>query len=352
MGSGAYAKVKSAHALKMNKQVAIKIIHTKTGNNDLVTKFLPRELEALRAVDHENVIKLFDVIETEDLICMVMELAEGGDLLDFINARRYLTEYTAREFFKDLASGVSMCHSVNVVHRDLKCENLLLDSKLRLKISDFGFARKHEGKLLETYCGSYAYAAPEIILGEPYIGEPADIWSMGVVLYAMVAGRLPFKDNDVKTLLNEIAKHIVFPEWISDECKDLIRKILTFSVKDRITIEGIRKHPWMSLEIGKDSREAEMKALLPAPPRAPRTHASQTAQKGKDARKAEKEKQQKEKKLREKTEKEELEKEKVKLKNEPQNKKEEKTGKQQEEAKTPPEPQPPTEAKTPTETKN
>lgn len=246
LGSGAYGKVKSAHSLKLNKQVAIKMINKKTAPKDMLTKFLPREIEAMRKVDHENTVKLYEVIHTEDYVYLVMELAEGGDLLDFINSRKYLSERTAQSLFADLVSGISKCHSVKVVHRDLKCENVLLDSRLRLKISDFGFARSHEGKKLETYCGSYAYAAPEVIMGDPYQGEAADIWSMGVILYAMVAGRLPFKDTDLKSLLSEIGSRLHFPSRVSAECQDLILSMLTFSPKERATLAEIKSHPWMA----------------------------------------------------------------------------------------------------------
>ena len=244
LGSGAYAKVKSAHAVKLNKKVAIKIINKKSAPKDMLSKFLPREIETLRAAEHENVIKLYEVIETEDRAYLVLELAEGGDLLDFINSRKYLSEQTARNLFKDLVSGIGKCHSMKIVHRDLKCENLLLDSQFRLKISDFGFARRHEEKHLETYCGSYAYAAPEVIMGDPYNGEAADIWSMGVILYAMVVGRLPFKDSEIKTLMTLLSIKLSFPTRISEELKDLIRKMLTISPKERLTLSQIRNHPW------------------------------------------------------------------------------------------------------------
>ena len=247
IGTGAYGKVKTAHALKMSKQVAVKIIHKRTAPQDMLSKFLPREIETMKLLDHQNVIKLYEVITTEDVLFLVMELAEGGDLLDFINSRKYLSEPTARALFTDLTNGLAACHGVNVVHRDLKCENLLLDSQLRLKLSDFGFARTFErGKTLETYCGSYAYAAPEVILGEPYNGEAADIWSIGVILYAMVVGKLPFKDSDVKTLLGDVGTKLVFPNRVSQECSNLVRRILAFASKDRISLEMIAKHPWMT----------------------------------------------------------------------------------------------------------
>lgn len=259
IGSGAYGKVKTAHALKMNKQVAVKIIHKRTAPQDMLSKFLPREIEIMKLLNHQNVIKLYEVITTDEVLFLVMELAEGGDLLDFINSRRYLSETTARAFFVDLTNGLAACHGMNVVHRDLKCENLLLDSQLRLKLSDFGFARTIEkGKSLDTYCGSYAYAAPEVIQGEPYNGEAADVWSMGVILYAMVVGKLPFKDSDVRTLLGDVTAKLAFPSRVTQECCSLIRRILSFSAKDRIPLEMIAKHPWMTKADGDEPNIARL----------------------------------------------------------------------------------------------
>ena len=247
IGSGAYAKVKLAHCARNNsKKVAIKVVDKRKAPSDVIKRFLPRELEAMRTLRHQpRIIQLVDVLTTEGEICIVMELAEKGDLLDYINAHQRLSETCARRMFRDLIEGISNCHRWGIVHRDLKCENLLIDKDNHLKIADFGFARTYEGKELETYCGSFAYAAPEIILGQPYNGVMTDIWSMGVILYAMVCGRLPFRDTNVKTLMSQISSGIHFPEGISDSCKDLIRKILVFSSRERITTWNMSEHPWV-----------------------------------------------------------------------------------------------------------
>ena len=252
IGTGAYRKLKAATCTtskSKRRDIAVKIINKKKSPKDILTKFLPREIETLKAIEHENVVQLYEVIEAEDAIYLMMEYVEGGDLLDFINSKHYLSERLARNLFTDLLKAVEKCHSVNVVHRDLKCENLLLTPKNKLKLTDFGFARKFDGTKLETYCGSYAYAAPEVILGEPYIGEPVDVWSMGVILYAMVSGKLPFKDSDVRTLLSEISHRMVFSSRLSEEIKDLIRRMLTFKASERVTIDEIKKHDWMMLPI-------------------------------------------------------------------------------------------------------
>lgn len=246
LGTGTYGKVKFAHSLRLKHPVAVKIVSRKVAK-DVHLKFLPRELDALRSLRHKNVIELIEVLETQDHVYIVMELAEGGDLLDYINKRRFLTDEDAKGLFRDLVDGLVECHRLRFVHRDLKCENMLLSRNFRLKISDFGFARRFtDTQKLETYCGSYAYAAPEIIIGEPYLGRTADIWSIGVILYAMVCGKLPFKDKDAKTLLSDVASKLHFPSRVDDKCKDLIKGILKFSPKDRLTLEEIKRHPWMS----------------------------------------------------------------------------------------------------------
>ena len=246
LGTGTYGKVKFAHSLRLKHPVAVKIVSRKVAK-DVHLKFLPRELDALKSLRHKNIIELIEVVETQDHVYIVMELAEGGDLLDYINKKRFLTDEDAKGMFHDLVDGLVECHRLRFVHRDLKCENMLLSRNLRLKISDFGFSRRFtDTQKLETYCGSYAYAAPEIIIGEPYLGRTADIWSIGVILYAMVCGKLPFKDKDAKTLLSDVASKLHFPSRIDDKCKDLIRGILKFNPQDRLTLEEIKSHPWMS----------------------------------------------------------------------------------------------------------
>ncbi len=276
LGTGAYAKVKKAIDLNNHgRRVAIKIVNKKKAPRDVVHKFLPREVKTLRMIVHDNVIKCYDVIDTNDALYIVMEIADGGDVLDYINKRTRLTESVARLLFHDLLSGIEHCHTMSIVHRDLKCENLLLSSQMILKISDFGFAREVDGKNLETYCGSYAYAAPEVILGQPYIGEPADIWSMGVILYAMVVGRLPFKDNDVKTLLSEISHHITLPSYLTDDIKDLIVRMLTYNPLERVTIAQIKCHTWLT-NIA-ESLRIRSKIFSDKIPSSPAPHAQQTA---------------------------------------------------------------------------
>ena len=264
LGSGAYAKVKVGTALKMNQQVAIKIVNKLSTPKEVVERFLPREIETMKAVDNEHIVRLYEVIETPETIFFIMELADRGDLLDFINERKYLSERLARGFFSDLVKGIDHCHTRGVVHRDLKCENLLLDSHMRLKISDFGFARKYNGNL-RTFCGSFAYAAPEVILGNPYNGPLADIWSMGVILYAMVTGRLPFKDTSTSVLMADIAAGVKFSSRHTDKLRSLVTKILTFLPHDRADMALIQGHPWINVPLTLNFPSADEKEKTSPP---------------------------------------------------------------------------------------
>ena len=248
IGSGAYSKVKLAHSVRMNRKVAVKIIEVKKAPKEVLEKFLPREEESLRIMSHhDNIVTLHDVVKTGEKICFVMDLAENGDLLDYINSKKRLSERTARTFFRDLVTAINACHKQHIVHRDIKCENLLLDANYRIVLSDFGFARISDpDNHLDTFCGSFAYAAPEIIVGDEYIGTAADIWSMGVVLFAMVCGKLPFKDTDARTLLSQVSQGLMYGSYEpSALCRDLLSKILVFSPNERPSAEQILRHSWM-----------------------------------------------------------------------------------------------------------
>lgn len=204
IGSGAYAKVKSAHYSNApERRLAVKIVSRKRAPAGYMDKFLPREIKALRRLSHPHVIGFVDTFASLDNTYIVMEHAARGDLLEYINAHGRFPEPGARRLFMQLASAVGYCHSMRVVHRDLKCENILLDHNLNLKLSDFGFAAllHPQEQHLHTHCGSYAYAAPEILNAEDYKGTQTDVWSMGVVLFAMLCGKLPFCDKDFKVRL-------------------------------------------------------------------------------------------------------------------------------------------------------
>ncbi|KAL3288636.1 hypothetical protein HHI36_003069 [Cryptolaemus montrouzieri] len=253
IGTGSYATVRVAHSNKHDGDVAIKIVSKFSAPADYLKKFLPREIEVVKGLRHPNLIRFLQAIETTHRVYIIMEYAENGSLLDIIRRDSSIDEYRARKWFRQLVDAVDYCHERGVVHRDIKCENMLMDNEFNIKLSDFGFARGHlkprngQVPLSDTFCGSYAYASPEILRGIPYQPQQADIWSMGVVLFAMVFGRLPFDDSNYRELIKQVSNKVIFPKEprVSPVCKTLINKILS-PAKSRVRISGIRNDQWFS----------------------------------------------------------------------------------------------------------
>ncbi|XP_045438410.1 testis-specific serine/threonine-protein kinase 1 [Pipistrellus kuhlii] len=265
LGEGSYAKVKSAYSERLKFNVAVKIIDRKKAPTDFLEKFLPREIEILIMLNHRSIVKTYEIFETsEGKVYIIMELGVQGDLLDFIKTRGALQEEDARKKFHQLSSAIKYCHDLDIVHRDLKCENLLLDKDFNIKLSDFGFAKRclrDEGgrlALSKTFCGSAAYAAPEVLQGIPYQPKVYDIWSLGVILYIMVCGSMPYDDSNVKKMLRIQKEHrINFPrsKHLTSECKDLIYRMLQPDVGRRLQIEEVLSHPWVQPRAGDLSKE-------------------------------------------------------------------------------------------------
>ncbi|XP_053135988.1 testis-specific serine/threonine-protein kinase 1-like [Hemicordylus capensis] len=255
IGEGSYAKVKSAYSERLKFDVAVKIIDQKRAPQDFLEKFLPREIAILAKVNHRSIIKTYEIFETSDgKLYIVMELGIHGDLLEFIKTRGALPEEIAREMFCQLCAAIKYCHDADIVHRDLKCENLLLDKDYHIKLTDFGFskwlARDEEGRVIhsKTFCGSAAYAAPEVLQGIPYEPKTYDMWSLGVVLYIMVCGSMPYDDCNIQKMLRLQKEHRVhFPKSKNQsvECRDLIYRMLQPDVSRRLQIEEVINHVWM-----------------------------------------------------------------------------------------------------------
>lgn len=268
IGVGAYAKVKLARSARSGRKVAIKIITKATAPEGYLAKFYPRELQAMETLSHPHVIQLYDHTETIDRSFLIMEYAAGGDLLEHINKNGALGEVESRRIFLQLASAIGFCHSSNIIHRDVKCENILLDANFNVKLSDFGFAITVDSvkTRLQTHCGSYAYAAPEILHGEPYIGTHTDIWSMGVILFAMVCGRLPYNDSNLKTLLTQLYKKLEFPKRVTADCQNFIRQILAVHPEKRISIANMYQHAWILSGTPEDTQNGGKAKMSKAKP--------------------------------------------------------------------------------------
>lgn len=200
---------------------------------------------------HPHIIRLYEVIETPNDIYVVMEYVKSGELFDYIVEKGRLMEDEARHFFQQIISGVEYCHRNMVVHRDLKPENLLLDSRANVKIADFGLSNvMRDGHFLKTSCGSPNYAAPEVISGRLYAGPEVDVWSCGVILYALLCGSLPFDDENIPNLFKKIKGGIyTLPSHLSPGARDLIPRMLLVDPLKRITIPEIRQHPWFTVHL-------------------------------------------------------------------------------------------------------
>ncbi|XP_074656263.1 testis-specific serine/threonine-protein kinase 1-like [Tubulanus polymorphus] len=249
LGEGSYAKVKLALCDRTSKNVAIKVINRKKAPKDFQEKFLPRELDVLKKLSHPHIVQMYEVMQFNSKVFIVMEMAGHGDLLEYIKLRGAIPEDKSRVWFAQVIEGIDFCHKNSIVHRDLKCENLLLDSENRIKISDFGFARYIEPcEHSSTFCGSAAYAAPEILQGIPYEATAYDIWSMGIILYIMVCGSMPYDDSNIKKMIRmQTERKVGFAKSkkISHNCKKLIHAMLEASVNKRAKVADLRKSDWI-----------------------------------------------------------------------------------------------------------
>ncbi|GFO05033.1 non-specific serine/threonine protein kinase [Plakobranchus ocellatus] len=251
LGVGTFGKVKIATHQMTGHKVAVKILNRqKIKNLDVVGK-IRREIQNLKLFRHPHIIKLYQVISTPTDIFMVMEHVAGGELFDYIVKHGRLKEPEARRFFQQIISGVDYCHRHMVVHRDLKPENLLLDSNNNVKIADFGLSNMMtDGEFLRTSCGSPNYAAPEVISGKLYAGPEVDIWSCGVILYALLCGTLPFDDEHVPTLFRKIKSGIfAIPEYLNKEVVSLLCHTLQVDPVKRSSMKEIRDHEWFKKDL-------------------------------------------------------------------------------------------------------
>ncbi|XP_076084565.1 5'-AMP-activated protein kinase catalytic subunit alpha-2-like isoform X10 [Mytilus galloprovincialis] len=251
LGTGTFGKVKIATHYITSHKVAVKILNrNKIKSLDVVSK-IKREIQNLKLFRHPHIIKLYQVISTPTDIFMVMEYVGGGELFDYIVKHGKLKEPEARRFFQQIISGVEYCHRHMIVHRDLKPENLLLDDKLNVKIADFGLSNMmQDGEFLRTSCGSPNYAAPEVISGKLYAGPEVDIWSCGVILYALLCGTLPFDDEHVPTLFRKIKSGIfAVPDYLNKEVVGLLCIMLQVDPLKRATTAQIREHDWFKKDL-------------------------------------------------------------------------------------------------------
>lgn len=239
IGVGSFSRVQLAKHEPTGQKVAIKVLPRAS-----LGAAQQREIEILKFLEHPNIIRIYEVVYTDDYVYMVVEYVAGGELFDYLVDHKHLSEGQARLFFQQLISAVEYCHARRVVHRDIKPENLLLGADHTLKLADFGLSTfMKDGFFLETSCGSFNYASPEIVQGAVYAGPEVDVWSCGVVLFFMLVGRLPFDDPNVATLFGLINRaEFSIPSSVSGPAADLLRRMLVVDPVQRIRIPEIRAH--------------------------------------------------------------------------------------------------------------
>ncbi|KAI4905337.1 hypothetical protein NFI96_015509, partial [Prochilodus magdalenae] len=251
LGVGTFGKVKIGEHQLTGHKVAVKILNRqKIRSLDVVGK-IKREIQNLKLFRHPHIIKLYQVISTPTDFFMVMEYVSGGELFDYICKHGRVEDNEARRLFQQIISAVDYCHRHMVVHRDLKPENVLLDGSMNAKIADFGLSNMmSDGEFLRTSCGSPNYAAPEVISGRLYAGPEVDIWSCGVILYALLCGTLPFDDEHVPTLFKKIRGGVFYiPEYLNRSVASLLMLMLQVDPLKRATIKDIREHEWFKQDL-------------------------------------------------------------------------------------------------------
>ena len=261
IGQGASGRVRHAVHERTQQHAAVKIIPKQmlinsrmslrdlSAKQDKLTLGIEREIVIMKLIEHPNLLGLWDVYETSKELYLVMEYVAGGELFDYLVARGRLRSDEARNYFRQVIFGIGYCHMFSICHRDLKPENLLLDgSRQTVKVADFGMAALQPmEKMLETSCGSPHYASPEIVSGKSYDGTTSDIWSCGIILFALLCGRLPFDDPNIQTLLSKVRTgKFNMPEYLEPDAKDLIWRMLEVDPRRRATMAEICAHPWFT----------------------------------------------------------------------------------------------------------
>ena len=249
---GKFGVVKLAKHIPTKEKVAIKIVD-KLQLNPCNLRDILREAEIMKSLDHPNIIKLFQIIDTEQFFYFVMEYARDGDLFRRLDFGR-MEEKEAKEKFRQILSAIRYCHEErNIIHRDLKPDNVVFYTPNHIKIADFGLSEEFiPGVKLNTFCGTPEYMAPELFQGQMFDGPKVDVWSLGVIMYEMLTGTVPFGGSTWQNIGEHVLRGKYYmPDYLSVDCKNLLRKILVLDPNQRVTIDGIMKDTWVNAGLEK-----------------------------------------------------------------------------------------------------
>ncbi|TNJ30452.1 Kinase, CAMK CAMKL [Giardia muris] len=247
LGTGTFGDVRLATHLITGEKVALKILDKSRIQCEDDFKRIVREIQVLKLLDHPHIVRLLEVIDTPRHIYLVTEFVDNGELFNYVVQKQRLAEPEACRFFHQIVSGLAYCHSRKVCHRDMKLENVLLDSSYNIKLIDFGLSNilMSDETRFKTACGSPSYASPEMLSGRKYHGPSVDVWAAGIILYAMLCGYLPFDHDNTESLYKKIIAGVFqIPSHVSPPAADLLRKILVVNPDKRYTIADILQHPW------------------------------------------------------------------------------------------------------------
>lgn len=271
IGKGSYGSVIEAQyknqELGTVEDLACKYVNRDKMPSDFLEKFFPRELHFLTIITHPSIIRVHSILQSGPSVFIFMRKAEKGDLLDYIKDNGHISEMQSNLWFYQMVSAVRYLHSLNIAHRDLKCENVFITKHMNVKIGDFGFARycvddmnEYKRIMSNTYCGSAAYAAPEVVSGKPYDPLKSDIWSLGVILCIMLNGLMPFDDRNIAKLLKDQKQrlyqtNINIMVKLSTECKSVIQICLEPNPKLRYDSQQLNDVKWLKKQVEKHSKK-------------------------------------------------------------------------------------------------
>ena len=263
LGHGAFSHVCKAVNTQNNQNYAMKIFPKSNLTDEGDQERFQREINTMAYLRHDNLVALYDFFWDENNFYLVIDLCPGGELFDYIVDHDKLDEPTSALIFQQIVSAIAYCHSFGVAHRDLKPENVLIEKFPHVKVADFGLCGFiSEQQMMKTFCGSPCYCSPECLCRIQYDGRKSDIWSLGVILYAMVTGEHPWNISNTSIMLRQILKGAyTVPSFVSAQCKDLICSMMKVNPQDRITIEKIIKHPWLKV-----ASKAAVKGNVPQGP--------------------------------------------------------------------------------------